>query len=637
MLLLVRPLAARLLERGIRSDGSISEWVVISVMTLVLLSAYITDIIGVHQIFGAFLAGLIVPRAHGIDVLLTEKIEDLVSIVFLPLYFAFSGLQTNIGLIDDGLAWGLAILVLLTACVGKILGCFIAAKMLKLGTREAWTIGMLMNTRGLVELIVLNVGLQAGVIDSKVFAIMVLMAVVTTFMTTPIVSVIYPARYYRKTTTAEEEIDASGDSLEAIVKRHIRPIICLPGLGYAPTMMNVIKLMFNSGEKTSVHAVRMIEVSDRPSSIMKATHLVDNLKDDPVVNVITTFGAMNHLNVKPYFSITSADEMSADLQEIATSNSLNTVFVPWIGKEKSSRQDSSVGNMNHHTVVRTLLKNWPKTVAVVLDRGINVPTGTEEFMIMVPFFGGPDCREALTLALRMAAGHERVKIHILHIAILMENGDYNAYEDAADDELLEKVCALNGSEPTEFFKSVTIQYEQVKAASQDVYDSLLEHLRVQTYSLVLFGWIGPTWVRLMALKPVQDEDADQQKTVSSVVLRNLQQLITFNGNNAQATHSENSLPGPVAAAVNHNNNQSTIRSMRSFITGAHRDSHNSDLNQLSVPMTNMRSSSRDDGRSTPKENNKSNVRAVIGETGKAIWKSDVVVSMIAVRKVKVSA
>lgn len=114
-----------------------------------------TGIIGVHPIFGAFLAGLICPHEGGFAIKLTEKIEDLISVLFLPLYFALSGLSTNLGLLDDGITWAYVFGVIAIAFSGKIIGGTLAARLNRLEWRESFTIGCLMSCKGLVELIVL--------------------------------------------------------------------------------------------------------------------------------------------------------------------------------------------------------------------------------------------------------------------------------------------------------------------------------------------------------------------------------------------------------------------------------------------------------------------------------------------------
>lgn len=154
-----------------------------------------SEIIGVHTIFGAFLLGLAVPSHNRTALQLANVIEDFVSIVMLPLYFAASGLRTQVATVADAQSFSLLLMVLVIATSGKFLGCALAARAVKCKWREAFAIGTLMNTRGLVELIVLNLGLDARVIDVQLFTIMVLMALLTTFATSPLVSLIYPPKH----------------------------------------------------------------------------------------------------------------------------------------------------------------------------------------------------------------------------------------------------------------------------------------------------------------------------------------------------------------------------------------------------------------------------------------------------------
>jgi len=157
---------------------------------LLVLSACTTERLGVHAVFGAFMAGVVMPRDERLARPLLERFHDLMVILFLPLFFAFTGLRTSIGLISRDL-WAAFVLIMLVAVAGKMLGSAVAARSGGLSWREALAIGSLMNTRGLMELVVLNVGLDIGVISPALFAMMVLMALVTTFMTQPVFSRIY--------------------------------------------------------------------------------------------------------------------------------------------------------------------------------------------------------------------------------------------------------------------------------------------------------------------------------------------------------------------------------------------------------------------------------------------------------------
>ncbi|KAJ3339537.1 K(+)/H(+) antiporter [Gonapodya sp. JEL0774] len=175
---------------------SLNTFMIFVVYFLVLAASWFTEAIGIHAIFGAFLVGLVVPHDNGFAIQLTEKTEDFVAILLVPLYFAYSGLRTKLGVLNDGLVWGLVVLVISGACVGKIFGSAIPSRILGLSWRESWTVGFLMNTKGLVELIVLNVGLDAGVLNEKSFVVMTIMAIVTTLITAPVVSFIYPQKYH---------------------------------------------------------------------------------------------------------------------------------------------------------------------------------------------------------------------------------------------------------------------------------------------------------------------------------------------------------------------------------------------------------------------------------------------------------
>jgi Kef-type K+ transport system membrane component KefB len=132
-------------------------------------SAFFTGAVGVHPIFGAFLAGLIMPHEGGFAIKVTEKIEDLMMTLFLPLYFTLSGLNTNLGLLNDGITWAYLVAVTAVAFCSKFFGCAIAARLNGLVWRESFAIGALMSCKGLVELIVLNIGLQAEILSTRVF------------------------------------------------------------------------------------------------------------------------------------------------------------------------------------------------------------------------------------------------------------------------------------------------------------------------------------------------------------------------------------------------------------------------------------------------------------------------------------
>jgi Kef-type K+ transport system membrane component KefB len=183
MLLVVRPLAVHFLGHDAdHPPRRMAVWVLVGL----LFSALTAEWIGIHAIFGAFLLGAIIPHDSDVARDFTSKLEDIVKILLLPAFFAYTGMRTRIGLVTGWEAWLFTAVIILVATLGKFGGSFVAARFTGLSWRLSAALGILMNTRGLMELIVLNIGLELGVISPKLFAMMVIMALVTTIATTPI-------------------------------------------------------------------------------------------------------------------------------------------------------------------------------------------------------------------------------------------------------------------------------------------------------------------------------------------------------------------------------------------------------------------------------------------------------------------
>jgi Kef-type K+ transport system membrane component KefB len=173
----------------------------------VFLSSWTTEWIGVHALFGAFFAGVILPKSERLARSVSQRLEAFTTVLLLPLFFAFTGLRTSIGLLRGSTLWLYCALILAVAVLGKLLGCAVSARSTGVNWRESLAIGVLMNTRGLVELVILNIGLDLGVISPTVFSMMVIMALVTTFMASPLLSLVY-----RKPEAAAVATVASGQN-----------------------------------------------------------------------------------------------------------------------------------------------------------------------------------------------------------------------------------------------------------------------------------------------------------------------------------------------------------------------------------------------------------------------------------------
>jgi Kef-type K+ transport system membrane component KefB len=202
MLLAVRPLLTHF-ESYFTRRGRLTEDAIACMIALSLLSALTTEWLRIHSLFGAFFMGAIMPKREDFVRAVVAKLESVSVVVLLPLFFALSGLRSNIGMVSYA-TWGYAALIILTAIAGKFGGSMVASRMAGLPWRESSAIGILMNTRGLMELIALNIGLDLGVISPTVFTMMVLMALVTTFMTSPLLALVMS-----ETEEAYESVPAS--------------------------------------------------------------------------------------------------------------------------------------------------------------------------------------------------------------------------------------------------------------------------------------------------------------------------------------------------------------------------------------------------------------------------------------------
>lgn len=204
MYFVVRPMV-RYLEIVFRKKGRLTQNLLALILFLLFSSAWITETLGIHALFGAFVLGAVMPKEPSFVRAITDRTEDLVVVLFMPLFFAFTGLRTSINLVSGGEMWLYCLLIVAIAIVGKLGGSMVAARFTGMGWRESAAIGILMNTRGLIQLVVLNIGLDIGVISPAVFSMMVLMALITTFMTTPLLALVYPRRVLEKELKALEE------------------------------------------------------------------------------------------------------------------------------------------------------------------------------------------------------------------------------------------------------------------------------------------------------------------------------------------------------------------------------------------------------------------------------------------------
>lgn len=189
MVWIVNPVWRRLLV-VLSPDGKLNQANMVCTILIVLATSAVAELVGLHALFGAFLAGAIMPNKEHLSALIAARIEDLSSLVLLPIFFAYVGIRTDIGLLNDAASWAMCGVIIIVAVLGKFCGSAFAARWMGFPWSVSLSIGALMNTRGLMELVVLNIGYELGILSQKLFAMMVIMALVTTFMTGPLLNFI---------------------------------------------------------------------------------------------------------------------------------------------------------------------------------------------------------------------------------------------------------------------------------------------------------------------------------------------------------------------------------------------------------------------------------------------------------------
>jgi Kef-type K+ transport system membrane component KefB/nucleotide-binding universal stress UspA family protein len=391
MFWVVRPLLRRVAAQVNGREG-LTQNVVASIILLLLLSSWTTELIGIHALFGAFLFGAILPKEGGLAHALAEKLEDLVLIVLLPLFFAYSGVRTQIGLLNSAEAWLTCALVVFVACLGKFGGSFVAARLTGLPWRESAALGVLMNTRGLMELIVLNLGLDLGILSPTLFTMMVVMALVTTVMTSPLLERIYPRELLAR------ELEAPGVSIAPTTPRAsqepLSVLMCVANDRSGPALLNLANVL-RAGGAGRLHALHLVPATDRASFYVENTARgTSNLGLDAVLDHALEQG----LAVTPASFVST--EPGPDICRFAELKGVDLALIGW-----------------HRPVLsQTLLGG---TVGKVLDEaecgvGVFVDRGFERAeRVLVPLVGTFHERAVLSLVRRLA--RSGVAVTLLHV------------------------------------------------------------------------------------------------------------------------------------------------------------------------------------------------------------------------------
>jgi Kef-type K+ transport system membrane component KefB/nucleotide-binding universal stress UspA family protein len=389
MFVFVRPFLRRLGAVSSSPEGLTQNLVAVTLLML-LSSSWLTELIGIHALFGAFMLGAVMPKEGNFSRLLAEKLEDLVVVFLLPMFFAYSGLRTQIGLLSSQHAWVMCGLVILVACAGKFGGSTVAARLTGLRWREASALGILMNTRGLMELIVLNIGLDLGVISPTLFTMMVIMALVTTFMTTPLLEVVYPTKELAR------QLDTPMPAPVRANNSHFTVLMCVAFDRSGPAMMTLASaLVADRSEHNRLYALRLIRPTDRASF-----YIIDENEQTGMQGLKPLLDRAEQLRMPVNPIAFVSPRPAQDICSVAEVKGANLIVLGW---HKPVVTRTVLGG-----TVADVLEKAHADVGVFVDRGLQTVR-----KVLVPFQGTPDDKAALMLARRMTAANAEVTI--LHV------------------------------------------------------------------------------------------------------------------------------------------------------------------------------------------------------------------------------
>lgn len=385
-----------------RRTGRLNQLLLAGIYMAVVISALITEVIGIHLIFGAFLVGAVMPKDADLVREIAEKTEDFVLIFLLPVFFAFSGLRTQIGLLNSPELWGLCAIVLGVAIVGKYFGTYIAARVSGIDKREASALGWLMNTRGLTELIVLNIGLNLGVISPLMFTMLVIMALVTTFMTSPLLEWTYPKRLIKLDVVEPEPQDEVNLEPTGGTYRILVPV------ANPDTQKELVQLAAaiagNQQQAAVVHPLSLIELQEDyafTSTPDEADRLIQNRRQQLETLIQTIEPPEFRSQVRPI--VRASRNVARATAEIAILDRASLILVGWHRPAFSSnRLGGRVGQ---------ILSTAPVDVAVFIDRG---RYALEK--LLVPYAGNIHDDLALAIALRLLVNLDLAGLTILQVA-----------------------------------------------------------------------------------------------------------------------------------------------------------------------------------------------------------------------------
>ncbi len=483
MWFVVRPFLRRLGQRGASREG-LSQNLVAAVFLLLFLSSLTTELIGIHALFGAFMFGVLLPKESGFAATLADRLEDFAVVFLLPLFFAFSGLRTQVNLLSQANLWGMFALFLSLAIVGKFGACTLASRVSGLSWRESAAVGVMMNTQGLMELVVLNIGLDLGVISPTMFTIMVLVALVSTVSSTPLLKLIYPDSLIAK------ELAEPRQQVDSFCL-----LVCVSYPATVPGMLKLTAaLTAKSRDKSRIYALKLERVSERPSYYV--ADAPDSQAKGSVLGTVLAMAEESKLAVRPIALVSS--DLARDIANVSDVKGADLVLLGW-HRPLFNRAALS-------GTVGEVLDEARSDVGVFVDRGLKALQ-----RVLVPFHGTSQDRAALTLARRL----------------LEQSGVAITVLDVLDEKQSKEDTAVVKSQLRQVFGDQASAVTVKQATAEEPAAAALAEIRSRTddpYDLVIVG-VGRDWGLEARQFGIQQEFLIRECPTSLLILRGYDPLV----------------------------------------------------------------------------------------------------------------
>jgi Kef-type K+ transport system membrane component KefB len=486
----------------------LSQLMLAAIYMAVVSSALITEAIGIHLIFGAFLMGAAMPKNPGLVREIAQKTEDFVLIFLLPVFFAYSGLKTQVGLLNSLDLWLLCAAILGVAIVGKYFGTYYAARSCQIDRQEASALGWLMNTRGLTELIVLNIGLELGVISPILFTMLVIMALVTTFMTSPLLEWTYPKKSIRlnlQSTSSQLVADAPPAGSRAASAPLSPPQLDLTSKEVlTPTSYRILVPVANPNTQVGLFQLATaIAQNDRQSAIINPLSLIE-LEEDYLFQS-TPFEAnrqidrrLRQLNttidtLEPLGMLVAANramfqpivQIGYDVaQKTAVIAALDRADLVLLGWHRPTFTNNRLGGR-----VAKMLGTTPADVAVFIDASTDRTTPHSYQTLLVPYTANHHDDLAVEIAVRMLCNDRQRQLKLIQI---------NS-SDREPSRLSDEIQRLLAKLPTQMSSRIEISV-------LDAIDPIVKIEEMSRHVDLTITGIGRTWGRR---KPLLDRYTDR--------------------------------------------------------------------------------------------------------------------------------